>query len=448
MADSPAIKDVFVIQLRGDLAANWVTRNPILAKNEAGREEDTDRIKYGDGAHAWNDLPYHGMIPSATLIHQILLAANPGYSVIVTGPKVTGSEPPQMPAAVLAQVAVYRTIGIPDENVLWNVSGEVGEGVLSLTVNSTTIQLVVDGITIVQASGIFTVSSALANAGIDALTLTPGNLFSVDGLNWASALSSVDLIGNFILAAETVTPIVDVVSLSGNFIIDGAATLCTVDNLVITSVGNFVIAAVTATPVVDNVPMIGNLVLNTETAALVIDNVVLLGLFTVNALTSTATVANMALDSGGGVVEGTDFETGLNGWTLASPGTAGATFARSTDRPITGTYSLKYTGFVNAPPSETLQQIYIHKAVTLNAGLISFKFKAGSNAIAYIQIGATQVVTGVEGNGGVQTVSYSNTIYTGSQTVLFILVAHDIYDGGADEYLEPSELWLDDIVIP
>lgn len=43
---------------RGDTAANWKTANPVLLQNEAGRETDTNRVKFGDGTTEWNSLPY------------------------------------------------------------------------------------------------------------------------------------------------------------------------------------------------------------------------------------------------------------------------------------------------------------------------------------------------------------------------------------------------------
>ena len=43
---------------RGDTAENWRNVNPVLLQNEAGRETDTNRVKFGDGTTAWNSLPY------------------------------------------------------------------------------------------------------------------------------------------------------------------------------------------------------------------------------------------------------------------------------------------------------------------------------------------------------------------------------------------------------
>lgn len=46
------------IQIRNDIAANWVTENPILLKGEIGIENDTRKFKIGDGSTTWNTLKY------------------------------------------------------------------------------------------------------------------------------------------------------------------------------------------------------------------------------------------------------------------------------------------------------------------------------------------------------------------------------------------------------
>lgn len=45
-------------QLRRGLADVWKKNNPILAYGEPGFEKDTYRLKIGDGATNWIDLPY------------------------------------------------------------------------------------------------------------------------------------------------------------------------------------------------------------------------------------------------------------------------------------------------------------------------------------------------------------------------------------------------------
>lgn len=46
------------IQVRRDVAATWTSVNPTLAAGEIGFETDTGKFKIGDGALAWNSLPY------------------------------------------------------------------------------------------------------------------------------------------------------------------------------------------------------------------------------------------------------------------------------------------------------------------------------------------------------------------------------------------------------
>lgn len=46
------------LRLRTDSAGNWRKANPVLLLGEVGFEEDTGRIKIGDGKSAWLVLPY------------------------------------------------------------------------------------------------------------------------------------------------------------------------------------------------------------------------------------------------------------------------------------------------------------------------------------------------------------------------------------------------------
>lgn len=46
------------IMLRRDTAANWNTANPVLMEGELGIENDTNKMKIGNGTSAWESLPY------------------------------------------------------------------------------------------------------------------------------------------------------------------------------------------------------------------------------------------------------------------------------------------------------------------------------------------------------------------------------------------------------
>ena len=47
-----------VYQLKHDIEANWTTKNPILRNGEPGYDMTANRLKFGTGNTAWNDLPY------------------------------------------------------------------------------------------------------------------------------------------------------------------------------------------------------------------------------------------------------------------------------------------------------------------------------------------------------------------------------------------------------
>ena len=53
------------LQIRHDEAADWTTRNPVLAAGEYGLESDTFLIKVGDGVRDWAHLPYLNKLDSS-----------------------------------------------------------------------------------------------------------------------------------------------------------------------------------------------------------------------------------------------------------------------------------------------------------------------------------------------------------------------------------------------
>ena len=48
----------YTIILRHDTSTNWAVNNPILVLGEYGVEDDTHRVKRGDGTSKWTELPY------------------------------------------------------------------------------------------------------------------------------------------------------------------------------------------------------------------------------------------------------------------------------------------------------------------------------------------------------------------------------------------------------
>ena len=72
------------IVLRNDTAANWQSANPTLLKGEAGYETDTQKLKFGDGVTAWNDLNYVIDTSSKTNVYQIDIGTGEDHQTAIT----------------------------------------------------------------------------------------------------------------------------------------------------------------------------------------------------------------------------------------------------------------------------------------------------------------------------------------------------------------------------
>lgn len=72
-------RDVVRIQQKGHKSTEW-NPNTILLERELGVETDTGRIKVGDGATRWADLPYVGMPAGALPISQGGTGATDAYN--------------------------------------------------------------------------------------------------------------------------------------------------------------------------------------------------------------------------------------------------------------------------------------------------------------------------------------------------------------------------------
>ena len=59
------IKTTFLVKRAS--AVKWAEVNPTLGPGEPGCELDTHKLKMGDGATAWNDLPYVGTYNGPTV---------------------------------------------------------------------------------------------------------------------------------------------------------------------------------------------------------------------------------------------------------------------------------------------------------------------------------------------------------------------------------------------
>jgi len=73
---------------REDTAANWTSANPILLSGEIGYENDTTKLKIGDGTTNWNSLAYHRFEP----VTSWTLTANGTTDYIFSGTGFAGTE--------------------------------------------------------------------------------------------------------------------------------------------------------------------------------------------------------------------------------------------------------------------------------------------------------------------------------------------------------------------
>jgi hypothetical protein len=84
-----------LLQLRAGASSTWTSVNPVLALGEPGLETDTRRVKYGDGATAWNSLaypdsgavsPFKGLYVSEAALISAYPTADPGdYAYVDAG---------------------------------------------------------------------------------------------------------------------------------------------------------------------------------------------------------------------------------------------------------------------------------------------------------------------------------------------------------------------------
>lgn len=78
------------ILFRRDLAATWLSVNPVLSAGEIGLESDTGKIKLGDGSTDWETLDYfYGSLEGAAYVESLVQ----GTGVTITGNSGSGTTP-------------------------------------------------------------------------------------------------------------------------------------------------------------------------------------------------------------------------------------------------------------------------------------------------------------------------------------------------------------------
>lgn len=165
------------------------------------------------------------------------------------------------------------------------------------------------------------------------------------------------------------------------------------------------------------------------------------------AATQTVTIA-------GAAPQGTDFEAGLDGFTLGKSNASGV-MARSNSAPIAGTWSVRYDGAASSSGSGGAGVVLVSKSVNLGLGTISFKVKLsyvgdGLNTYCAIVLDETTLKVEYPTQGEILTVDYNNTTYTGTHTLSFEAYIEDYFDTDNMEYTGQVQqtVWIDDVVIP
>lgn len=96
---------------RRDTKANWEATNPVLLDGELGIvSDDPNLYKVGDGATAWNSLPFRGF--DGTLAQELGTSPNAVISQKVVSEKLTELESEIKDSDILIAEQVYKTKGI------------------------------------------------------------------------------------------------------------------------------------------------------------------------------------------------------------------------------------------------------------------------------------------------------------------------------------------------
>lgn len=103
---------VYTIELRRDPAATWTAGNPVLHEGEPGYEEDTNKLKIGDGVTAWADLEYIADIDVITALIDAMGASGADYTdaALVNAHDYTDAAETALAALIASSVAAITYV--------------------------------------------------------------------------------------------------------------------------------------------------------------------------------------------------------------------------------------------------------------------------------------------------------------------------------------------------
>lgn len=157
-------------QFRRGSAAEWAAANPVLASGELGLENDTKRIKIGDGATVWNLLPYG--LGSIDLQTSTEAGNTTNLSISITNSAISSD-------SVTGALTVTGGVGIGGNlNLAGNLSVD-GKTTVGNTILPTGNGIIDIGSTSARFDNIYASGNGL-DLGGTVVTASGGNLF-VDG---------------------------------------------------------------------------------------------------------------------------------------------------------------------------------------------------------------------------------------------------------------------------
>jgi len=200
------------IQVRRDSASDWTSADPTLFAGEIGYEEDTGRMKVGDGSTAWSSKAYHltpGILDNATTTQLTLsdtTATFAGDLTIAAGKEYQINGVSKLTATGLGSLVVgssLTSVGALNSGSITSGFGAIDNGASNITTTG-----IISGGTLTDGTISITGGSLTGATGITATNLT-GTLQTAAQPNVTSVgtLTSLAVTGD--LTVDTSTLYVD-----------------------------------------------------------------------------------------------------------------------------------------------------------------------------------------------------------------------------------------------
>lgn len=199
------------IQLRRGTAAEWDYVNPILLVGEQGLETDSNKIKIGNGASAWNSLPYTSTYLSSSAI----------FSSSVNWGGVTNK-----PNLQIGLNLIGNTVGAASVTLNQITNGQISVTTNTLFANSAS-SMNWTGLTDIPSPiiGVNLIGNTNGSASVTLNQLTNGQISIITNTEFATSASNMNWLG----LTNIPSPIIGI-NLIGNVTGAASATLFELSN--------------------------------------------------------------------------------------------------------------------------------------------------------------------------------------------------------------------------